>query len=105
MKREGQLFETHMKRVHGLEIDIDETGWEGVTLYHEEIDPVLIPTNYLKGLPDPLLFLTTSYDDREEQEWIFYIVTDNDDATNWLFAGILKEGILFDTIPLEGKGK
>lgn len=96
------LFENHMKKAHGIKIELDESGWEAVTLYHEELDPHLFPKEDLKDLPDPLLILATSYDDSEGQEWVFYLATHNDDASKWLYAACLKDGELFaSNIPLE----
>lgn len=102
MKKEGLLFENYLKSVYGIKVELDESGWEGVTLYHEELDPNLFPEDALKNIPDPLLILATSYDDSKGQEWVFYLATQNDDATKWLYAACLKEGELFDTIPLNG---
>lgn len=90
------LFVKYMKDKQKIIVDKPELIWEGITLYHEEIDPNLFPVEDIKTLPDPLLLLTTSYVDKEEQEWIFCIAAEVDNAYRWLYALCLKNGELID---------
>ncbi|MED1561524.1 hypothetical protein AJ85_17045 [Alkalihalobacillus alcalophilus ATCC 27647 = CGMCC 1.3604] len=96
------LFVSYMERKQNLVIEYNENIWEAVTLYHEEIYPELIPAETLKALPDPLLFITTSYEDDQDQEWIFCIVADNDTSSKWYTAVCSLDGKLVESgIPLE----
>lgn len=96
-----KLFVTYMKREHEVEVNVADVFWESVTLYHDEIDENLFPVKELIGLPDPLLISTTDFLDEHEHEWIFCIVTENDNAHNWLHAVCIKEGVLInDNVPL-----
>ncbi|MBS4223847.1 hypothetical protein [Lederbergia citrea] len=96
------LFKQYMNRVHCMEILEPELIWEAITLYHEELDRELFPIGNLENLTNPLLFLTTSYVDKLEQEWIFGIAADPDNSNNWYTAVCLKNGGIIDSsIPLK----
>lgn len=102
MNKEGMMFKTYLEKEYGIKVEISDSGWEAVTLYHEELDPDVFPTEILTTLPDPLLFLTSSFDDSEGNEWIFCLVTKNGDSSIWLSAFCLKNGKLFaKNIPLQ----
>ncbi|GAE26244.1 hypothetical protein JCM9140_2283 [Halalkalibacter wakoensis JCM 9140] len=103
MKKESKLFQSYLEVVLGTNVDIDETGWEAVTFYHDELDePEQFPKEILSNLPDPLLLLITSYEDNKGDEWIFYLATENNDASKWLYALCLKNDAVFETdIPIE----
>lgn len=88
-----KLFVNYMKREHAVEVNVDDIFWEGVTLYHDEIDENLFPVKELVGLPDPLLFLTVVYDDRFDQNYIFCIAMENE---KWLHAVCVRNGELYD---------
>ncbi|NEU30373.1 hypothetical protein GN156_06210 [bacterium LRH843] len=98
MDKATQLFVNYMKGKHDLDIEYNESIWEAVTMYHEEIDPEMILEEQLKILPDPLLLLTTNYFDDQDQEWIFCIVADNNDSSQWYtaVAVCLRDGELID---------
>lgn len=94
MERATELFTKYMHKEHQIEIDTSEIVWEAVTMYHGELDYELFPIE--DNLPDPLLFLTASYVDNEEQEWIFCIVADESNSNIWYTAVCLLEGKLLD---------
>lgn len=102
MKTATILFVNCLKHEHGVEANSNEITWEGIKMYHEELDLDLFPREILKKLPDPLLLLTASYLDEEEQEWIFCIATEVYFPTKWLHALCLKDGELIDvSVPLD----
>ncbi|WP_117148886.1 hypothetical protein [Paraliobacillus zengyii] len=96
-----ELFVNYMEKTHEIKVNINEVIFEGLTMFQAEIDENIFPVKVLKGLPDPLLFLTTVYMDQKEQEWIFCIVTEIDIADKWLHAVCIKDGELIDeNVPL-----
>ncbi|WP_112182541.1 hypothetical protein [Paraliobacillus zengyii] len=102
MNGKTELFVNYMKKTHNIKVNIDKVIFEGLSMYKTEIDENVFPVNVLKGLPDPLLFLTTVYMDQNEQEWIFSIVTEIDIADRWLHAICIKDGELIDeNVPLD----
>ena len=101
MERATEMFVNYLKRKHDTAIDGAELIWEAITMYQDEIDHELFPIDNLERLPDPLLFLTTSYVDQDEQEWIFCIVTEEENVHRWFYVLCLKNGELVDKeIPL-----
>lgn len=84
MNAETQLILNYLKHEYEVETCIK--------MYHEEINLGLFPEKILKKLPDPLLLLTASYVDEEDQEWIFCIATEVNFPTKFLRAQCLKEG-------------
>lgn len=102
MNAATQLFLKYLRNEHDIEANPKEIAWEGIKMYHEEIDLNLFPEEILKKLPDPLLLLTASYVDEEDQEWIFCIATEVYFPTKWLHALCLKEGEQIDeNVPLD----
>ncbi|RYG71221.1 hypothetical protein EU245_14810 [Lentibacillus lipolyticus] len=98
-----KLFVNHLKKAHGIKVNHEEVVSEAVTLYKEELDHEVFPTEYLKELSDPLLFVTMVYVDQQEQEWIFCLAT-KDDSHKWLHAVCLKDGELVDrNVPLKAE--
>lgn len=95
------LFVNYLRQEHEVEANPTEIAWEGIKMEHEEIDLDLLPQEILKTLPDPLLLLTASYLDEEDQEWIFCIATEVYFPIKWLHALCLREGELIDeNVPL-----
>lgn len=43
MKRHGEIIVSYLWDNFQVSVDINESGWEGVLLHHEEIDRALIP--------------------------------------------------------------
>ncbi|WP_077214804.1 hypothetical protein [Bacillus dakarensis] len=74
MNAATQLFMNYLGQEHDVEAKPNEIAWEGIKMYHEEIDLDLFPKEILEILPDPLLLLTASYLDEEGQEWMFCIL-------------------------------
>jgi hypothetical protein len=71
-----ELFTTTMLTEFNIKIDIQEIGYETNSLYHEEIDGLLIPSGHLEALQDPLLFDTVQYFDEEGNDWTAVITVD-----------------------------
>lgn len=65
MKQHSEIIEKHLWNEFKITVEIEEGGWEGVMLYHEEIDSKLISKEELKKLPDPALFHMVSYEDEK----------------------------------------
>ena len=99
---EQQLFEHYFTHVHGMTVSLDDTVWEALTMYYEELDPMLFPEEVLTHLPDPLLILSAHYDDETGHEWFLFLATDGDDTSRWLYGGCMKDRELVSkNIPLE----
>jgi len=86
MKHHGKIIESYLWKNYHIAVDIDESGWEGVLLHHEEIDRAFIPEGDLAVLPDPLLFHMTSYEDEKGSEWLFALASHPDDVQNLYYA-------------------
>ena len=99
MERESKFYINYFRKKHGIEIDakLVETGWESVTLYHEEIEDILIPREKLHTLPNPLLYHLTVHDDEEGQEWLFVLVADSEGTSKGYSAYCLLNGELIDS--------
>lgn len=70
MKRHGEIIVSYLWKNFQVSVGINESGWEGVLLHHEEIDQELIPEEELTRLPDPMLFHMTTFEDEKENEWL-----------------------------------
>src|SRR5690625_2109934 len=86
MKHHGKIIEGALWKNHHSAVDIDESGWEGVLLHHEEIDRAFISEGDLAVLTDPLLFHMTSYEDEKGCEWLFALASHPDDVQNLYYA-------------------
>jgi hypothetical protein len=64
-----ELFAAKMLEDFNSTINVQEIGYETISLYHDEIDDLLIPNEHLESLPDPLLFDTIQYFDEEGNDW------------------------------------
>ena len=74
-----------------IEGDKRQISYEGSELYRDEIDGLLIPSDMLNGLPDPLLFETMVFDDEDGTEWLGIIAMDLE-TREWYLQMILKDG-------------
>lgn len=100
MKRHGEIITSYLWKNFRISVDIDENGWEGVLLYHEEIDRTLIPEEKLIGLPNPLLFHMTTYEDEKGNEWLFVLASHPNDVHHLYYATcILNEELLAGWVP------
>lgn len=95
MRKHGEVFESHLLEKFQISVDVDENGWESVVLYHEEIEEGLIPENYLEKLMDPMLFHMTTYEDEQENEWLFALATAPNDINKLLYAICLNNDVKF----------
>ncbi len=95
MKRHGEIVENHLLDKFQILVEVDENGWEGVLLYHEEIEDDVIPNHYLKELMDPILFHMTTYEDEKENEWLFALATQPEDVNHLLYATCFKNNEQF----------
>ena len=86
MKRHGENIESYLLENFHIMVDVNESGWEGVLLHHEEIDRAFIPEGDLAGLPDPLLFHMTTYEDEKGNEWLFALASHPDDVHQLYYA-------------------
>ena len=69
-------FVKRMKKTFNVTVKADEVGYEAYDFYHEDLDDLLIPSEHLEKLPNPLLLETLSYVDDKGYEWIAGIVLD-----------------------------
>src|SRR5699024_8999134 len=86
MKHHGKIIESYLWKNYHIAVDIDESGWEGVLLHHEEIDRAFIPEGDLSVLPDPLLFHMTYNEDEKGSELLFALASQPDDVQNLYYA-------------------
>lgn len=85
-----ELVREIMKVQFGVEIDITRLSGEVVELYLEELDGNIISEKAMKLLPDPVVFETYSYEEKEE--WLIGVALE--EATNQpLFLFCLKNGV------------
>jgi hypothetical protein len=99
MQIANQIVREYARRVLGLELDVGTPSWESVTLFKEEIDADLIPSDDLARLKsDPLIIIMTSFLDREGNSYVFGLVVDlfEEDNQGIEYAVCLKEGQLFE---------
>ena len=102
MKYHGDIIEEYLRENFQITVEIDGYGWEGVLLYHEEIEEDIIPDGCLKELIDPILFHMTTYEDEEDNEWLFSLATHPDDVHHLLYVTCFKNNELFTSwIPKE----
>lgn len=90
MKFHGDMIEKYLQENFHITVDLDEHGWEGVLLYHEEVEEDVIPNSYLKRLIDPILFHMTTYEDDKDNEWLFSIATHPDDVFHLFYVTCFK---------------
>lgn len=64
----------YMKSKFGLNMAINNIGYETVSLLHEELDENLVSKDIQKILPNPAIFDTYVYEDNSE--WIIGIARD-----------------------------
>ncbi|MBA2877176.1 hypothetical protein HNR63_000203 [Anoxybacillus kamchatkensis] len=69
-----EWFIEKMKRAFGVEVNMEEVGYEAYAFDHEEIDDLLIPAEHVAKLPNPLLLEAFMYVDAEGNEWIAGVV-------------------------------
>nr|WP_206762408.1 hypothetical protein [Cytobacillus firmus] len=65
-----------MKNSFNKIVPRDEISFEAYDFYHEELDDLLIPSEHLEKLPNPLILETLSFVDEQGYEWIAGMVED-----------------------------
>jgi hypothetical protein len=78
--------------------------WEAITFHHEELDNQVVPVEDIQGLPNPLIILSSSYEDENGDQWLFGLVTD-EQSGRWLHAWTVKNGKIFDRDILNGRSE
>ncbi|WP_242486931.1 hypothetical protein [Peribacillus sp. TH16] len=66
-----EVVKIFMEEMFGVDVSASKLAEEAVELYLEELDEKIVSPDILTGLPDPVVFLTYSYD--EKSEWIIGI--------------------------------
>jgi len=91
MSNHVDWFVDQMKTKFSIDVDRQEVSTESNELYHEEIDEILVPSQHLQVLPNPVLFQLVSYQDPNQNEWIACIAVE-EETFNWLYVVWLKNG-------------
>ncbi|GGJ80855.1 hypothetical protein GGR02_003519 [Anoxybacillus voinovskiensis] len=86
-----EWFMAKMKREFGVEVRLEEVGYEAYTFDHEEIDELLIPDEHVAKLPNPLLLEAFMYADAEGNEWIAGVVVE-EETREMLYEVWIKNG-------------
>lgn len=84
-------FIAKMKRQFGVEVRLEEIGYEAYGFDHEEIDELLIPDEHVAKLPNPLLLEAFMYADAEGNEWIAGVVVE-EGTREMLYEVWIKDG-------------
>jgi hypothetical protein len=98
MQIANQVVLKYAKENLNLELEAETLSWESVTLFKDEIDTDLVPSEDLTKLEgDPLTILTTSFEDRGGSSYTFSLIVEilNGDHFKMGYAVCLKEGHLF----------
>ncbi|GGJ76684.1 hypothetical protein GGR02_002883 [Anoxybacillus voinovskiensis] len=86
-----EWFIEKMKREFGVEVKMEEAGYESYAFDHEEIDDLLIPAEHVAKLPNPLLLEAFMYVDAEGIEWIAGVVV-AEETRERLYEVWIKDG-------------
>ncbi|MED0686101.1 hypothetical protein [Anoxybacillus ayderensis] len=86
-----EWFIAKMKHEFGVEVKMEEVGYEAYAFDHEEIDELLIPAEHVKKLPNPLLLEAFMYVDAEGIEWIAGVVVE-EGTREMLYEVWIKDG-------------
>lgn len=72
------MFLKEFKQHTGKDVSIDEIGYETVSLYKEEIDEALIPSNVLKTLDKIVVASSILFTDENGDEFMRIAVQDSE---------------------------
>lgn len=72
------MFLKEFKQHTGKEVSIDEIGYETVSLYKEEIDEALIPSDVLKTLDETVVASSILFTDENGDEFMRIAVQDSE---------------------------
>lgn len=70
------LFQKEFKKQKGIEVSVNEIGYETISLYKDEIDEMLIPLDVLETLDELLVASTIVYTDENGDEYMRIAVQD-----------------------------
>ena len=59
-----------MKKTFNIKVKREEVCYEAYDFYHDKLDDLLIPSEHLEKLPNPLLIEALSYVDDKGDDWI-----------------------------------
>ncbi|MFF3100944.1 hypothetical protein [Viridibacillus arvi] len=83
-------FAYKMKKVFRIDVEKKDVSFEAYEFEHEDIDDLIVPSEHLVKLPNPLLFKTFQYVDDKRNDWIASVVLGNDGAN--LYEVWIKNG-------------
>lgn len=72
------MFLQEFKQHTGKDVSIDEIGYETVSLYKEEIDEALIPSDVLETLDEMVVASSTLFTDENGDEFMRIAVQDSE---------------------------
>jgi len=72
------MFLNEFKQHTGKDVSIDEIGYETVSLYKEEIDEALIPSDVLETLDEMVVASSILFTDENGDEFMRIAVQDNE---------------------------
>lgn len=72
------LFQNEFKRQKGIEVNLNEIGYETISLYKDEIDDLLIPSEILETLDELVVASTIVYTDEHGDEYMHIAVQDSE---------------------------
>ncbi|ODV53737.1 MULTISPECIES: hypothetical protein [Lysinibacillus] len=71
-------FQIVFKQQKGIEISLNEIGYETISLYKDEIDEMLIPIDVLETLDELVVASTVVYTDEHGDEYMRIAVQDTE---------------------------
>lgn len=72
------LFQKEFKKQKGIEVSLNDIGYETISLYKDEIDELLIPLDVLEMLDDLVVASTIIYTDEHGDEYMRIAVQDSE---------------------------
>lgn len=72
------LFQNEFKKQKGIEVSLNEIGYETISLYKDEIDELLIPLDVLETLDEFVVASTIVYTDEYGDEYMRIAVQDTE---------------------------
>lgn len=71
------LFQNEFKKQKGIEVSLNEIGYETISLYKDEIDDLLIPSEILETLDELVVASAIVYTDEYGDEYMRIAVQDS----------------------------
>ncbi|TSI11085.1 hypothetical protein [Lysinibacillus sp. BW-2-10] len=72
------LFQNELKKQKGIEVSLNEIGYETISLYKDEIDELLIPLDVLETLDELVVASTIVYTNEHGDEYMRIAVQDSE---------------------------